>query len=242
MKSPKFEILSIKQYLNSNVKMTKTFGFWNLCNLNLFRISHYGVFFCVLCCLFCLLAVTGCNKPDQKAPLLKQIEQLTEQNTEITGHLEKTESENKQLKEQVQVLSGLPEEVKGENLYNLRQIKLGRYTDFFDKDHDGRKETLIVYIQPIDEQGDKIKASGAVDVQLWDLNQSDGQAMLGQWKVEPDELKTLWYATLITINYRLTFDIAEIIENFDKPLTVKVKFTDYLSGRVFEDQKVIRSP
>ncbi len=190
--------------------------------------------------VFCLLGFSGCNNANEKTEMLKEIEQLTNQNKELTGRAEKAESQNKQLKGQVQVLTTLPENVRAESLYNLQQIRIGRYTDFFDKDHDGKKETLIVYIQPSDDQGDRIKASGSVEVELWDLNKTDGHAMLGQWKVEPEELKKNWYATLITINYRLTFDITDIVEDFDKPLTVKIKFTDYLSGKTFEDQKVIK--
>jgi hypothetical protein len=195
---------------------------------------------CALMTFACLLSLAGCNKANEKAQFLEKIEQLTEQNTELTSDLEQSKSENEQLKGQVEVLSSLPEEVKGENLYDLQKIRIGRYTGFYDKDHNGKKETLIVYIQPIDEEGDKIKAPGTIEIELWDLNKPDGNAMLAQWKIGPEELKKLWYATMLTINYRLTFDISDIIKNFNKPLTVKAKFTDYLTGRTFEDQRVIK--
>ena len=193
-----------------------------------------------LTCVIFLPGVAGCNKANEKAQLLEQVKQLTDENSKLTSQVEQSESQKKQLKDQVQVLSALPEGVKGENLYNLQQIKIGRFSDFYDKDDDGKKETLIVYIQTIDDQGDKMKASGTAEVELWDLNQQDGRAMLARWKKEPKELKKLWYATMLTTNYRLTFDITETVENFDKPYTVKVKFTDYLSVRVFEDQRVIK--
>ncbi len=195
--------------------------------------------FCILFSVFCLLELAGCNKANERADLLEQVNQLTEEKSDLTSRIAQSESEKKQLQEQVQVLSALPEEVKGKNLYKLQQIKLGRYTDFYDKDDDGEKETLIVYIQTIDDQGDKMKASGTAEVELWDLDQPNGQAKLKNWKVGPQELKKLWYSTMLSINYRLTFDISDVVEDFDKPYTVKVKFTDYLSGRTFEDQTVI---
>ncbi len=199
-------------------------------------------FFYTLASVLCVLTfVAGCeNANSQQSLLVEQIGNLTEQNKQLENQLEQTRAENKQLITQIQVLSGLPEEVKGENLYRLQNIKIGKYTGFFDKDDDGTKEKLIVYIQPLDEEGDIIKATGDMDVQLWDLDSSEAdQALLGQWHVEPGELKKLWFATLVTINYRLTFDIADKVKSFDKPLTVRVNFTDYLSGKVFKEQKVI---
>ncbi len=205
------------------------------------EICHLFSVLCLLSSVFCLCVVSGCENANSiKTPLVEQIGNLTEQKTQLENQLEQTRAENKQLKKQMHVLSGLPEQVKGENLYRLGKIVIGGYTGFFDKDKDGEKEKLIVYIQPIDEEGDIVKASGTVDVQLWDLNKEEGQALLGQWHVKPGELKKLWFATLITINYRLTFDIADKVKSFDEPLTVKVTFTDYLSGKVFKEQKVIK--
>ena len=185
-----------------------------------------------------LVAAAGCENIGGSISPAEQIRTLREEKRQLTRQIEQSRDQNEQLKKQLEVLSGLPAE-KLENLYELRKIKVTRYTGFYDKDNDGTKETLIVYIQPIDEDNDIVKATGAVDVQLWDLNRNSDEALLGQWRVEPDELKKLWFATLITINYRLTFDLADKIENTEGPLTVRVTFTDYLSGRVFKQQKVI---
>jgi len=205
------------------------------------EICHLFSVLCLLSSVFCLCVVAGCENANSiKTPLVEQIGNLTEQKKLLEKQLEQSRAENKQLKKQNQVLAGLPEDVKGENLYRLQRIDIGRYTGFFDKDDDGKKEKLIVYIQPRDEEDDIVKASGTVDVQLWDLNKADGKALLGQWRKEPEELKKLWFATLITINYRLTFDIADKVQSFDEPLTVKVTFTDYLTGKVFKEQKVIK--
>jgi len=206
------------------------------------EICHLFSVLCLLSSVFCLCVVAGCENANSiKTPLVEQIGNLTEQKTQLENQLEQSRTENKQLTKQMHVLAGLPEQVKGENLYRLGKIVIGRYTGFFDKDNDGEKEKLIVYIQPIDAEGDIIKATGAVDVQLWDLDSSEAdQALLGQWHVEPGELKKLWFATLVTINYRLTFGIADKVKSFDEPLTVKVTFTDYLSGKVFKEQKVIK--
>ncbi len=60
------------------------------------------------------------------------------------------------------------------------------------------------------------------------------------WDVGPGELRKSWYKTVLAVNYRLTFDISDKVVSFDEPLTAKVTFTDYLSGKVFKDQRVIK--
>lgn len=189
----------------------------------------------------CLLAIAaGCESASSKSSLAKEVKTLRQEKAELKSQIEQSKSEAEQLKRQVQVLSDLPAEVRLEDLYDLQKVKITRYTNLYDKDKDGKKEKLIVYIQPIDEEGDIVKATGAVDVQLWDLNKEDGQAQLGQWHVTPSELKELWFATLITINYRLTFDVADKITGDEEALIVKVTFTDYLTGKVFKEQKIIK--
>lgn len=195
-----------------------------------------------LCFSVFVFLVTGCSTANKKESPAVEIEQLKQKNEKLRNQIEQSNSENKKLKEQIQVLSGIPENERLEILNRLETIKIGRYTGFFDKDDDGKKEKLIVYIQPIDKQGDTIKAAGAAEVQLWDLNKSENQALLGQWKVEADELKKLWFSTMITTNYRLTFDVADIVESMEAPLTVMVTFTDYMTGKVFKEQTSIKAP
>ena len=187
----------------------------------------------------CLLScAAGCENGGSSPT--EQIQTLKQEKKQLARQIEQSKAENEQLQKQVQVLADLPPEVRLESLYDLQKIKITRYTNFYDKDKDGEKEKLIVYIQPMDEEGDIVKATGAVDVQLWDLNKEAGEALLGQWQVKPDELKKLWFATIITINYRLTFDVADKITGDEESLVVKVTFTDYLTGKVFKEQRIIK--
>ena len=194
---------------------------------------HFAFYILIFAFLF-----VGCQQSSESKPLRLKIEQLTQQKARLEKDLAQSNSEKEQLKKQVQTLSGLPKDVRLDNLYRLQRVKIHRYTDVLDEDEDGKMEKLVVYLQPIDDQGDIIKATGAVNIQLWDLNQTNGEALLGQWSVKVDELKKHWVTFLVT-NYRLTFDLAEKIEHFEKTLTVKVAFTDYLSGKVFNEQRVI---
>jgi outer membrane murein-binding lipoprotein Lpp len=192
------------------------------------------VFFALL-----MLSLAGCQK-EKTENASSQIEKLKTQNSDLAVKLQQSQKESEQLKKQIQALRDFGENFKPEDIYNLQKINITRYTNLYDNDDDGKKDTLLVYIQPMDEYGDVVKATGLVEVQLWDLDRKEGQPLLGQWRVSPAELKKLWFATLITVNYRLSFNIVALVEKFDRPLTVKIKFTDYLSGKIFEEQKVIK--
>jgi FtsZ-binding cell division protein ZapB len=191
-----------------------------------------------------LLALSlGCENSNKNASLADEVQKLTEENSQLQNQIAQSGNENQQLKERIQVLSGLPQGVKAENIYNLSSIKITRYTNLYDKDKDGKKETLIVYIQPIDQNGDVIKAAGDVKVQFWDLNKDAGEALLAEWDVSAEQLREMWFKTLLTLNYRLVFNVSDKLADLkggDGGLTVKVTFTDHLSGRVFTEQKTIK--
>ena len=191
---------------------------------------------------FCILIffVVGCQQADEGPSLAVQIEELTQEKAQLQEQIEQSKGENKKLKEQLQTLSGLPADVRLENMYRLERIKLGRLSGFFDKDKDDKRETLIVYVTPYDKDGDGIKATGSMNVQLWDLNKPEDESLLGEWDIPPGELKKVWFKTVLAVNYRLTFDISDKVESFDEVLTAKVTFTDYLTGKVFKDQQVIK--
>lgn len=196
--------------------------------------------------LISLVFAFGCDSQTAKKPTTEQqLQQLTSQKTDLQNQLEQTKTENDRLKKQAESLSNLPGDKRADAIYHLKSIKIGRYTNFYDKDKTPGatgKKNLVVYVEPIDETGDFIKAAGTIDVQLWDLNKKENEARLAQWQIEPNELKMLWLSGMFSSSYRLSFDAAEIIDNFDKPLTVKVNFTDYLSGATFTEQFIIRPP
>ena len=196
--------------------------------------------------LVSLVFAFGCEVQRAGRPKTEQkVQQLTEEKTELQNQLEQSRAENNQLKKQAESLSKLPVDKRADAIYHINAVKIDSYTNFYDNDKTpgaiGKKK-LVVYVAPIDETGDHVKAGGTVEIQLWDLNKKENEARLAQWQIEPNELKTLWLAGMFSSNYRLSFDAAGIVDKFDKPLTVKVNFTDYLSGRTFTEQFIIRPP
>lgn len=187
---------------------------------------------------FLLLLASGCGiGSERKSPAELQAEKLQQEKAALTGDAEQYQAEIEQLRAQVKALSALKDHP--DNPYELTTVRIAKISNFFDKDNNGTQETLVVYVQPIDAEGDIVKAAGTVGVQLWNLNNPNGEALLGQWKVEPGELRKLWFDSLTTTGYRLTFDRPEALKVFSEPLTIKVTFTDYLTGESFRAQQVI---
>lgn len=186
------------------------------------------------------VVLPGCDAGSERMhPLEMKARDLEREKAELVEQLEQCRMRTEQLKAQVRALSALPEENR-ENFYAIRSVKITGLSNFYDKDEDGVRETLIVYIKPIDQTGDIIKAAGTVHVQLWNLNTPNDQALLGEWQVQPAELQKLWYDTLVAASYRLTFDAALTAEVRAQPLTVKVTFSDYLTGEIYSDQQIIK--
>jgi hypothetical protein len=157
----------------------------------------------------------------------------------LEGQMALLRSENQELRRQLETPpSKLPTGAGVMPLYRLREIQVSRYTGFYDKDGSGTPDKLIVYVEPVDMAGDVVKAAGVVDVQLWDLSKDPNQALLASWHVGPEDLFKVWLTTLLTVNYRLVFDRPAGLPE-DRSLTVKVTFTDGLTGQVLTQQRAI---
>ena len=173
----------------------------------------------------------------RKRPLELKVEALQREKAELAGKVEQCQVENERLRQQVKTLDALPKDGR-ENFYKLTSVRIARFTGFYDTDKDGRREKFLVYIQPIDANGDIVKVAGSVHVQLWNLDNPGGQALVGEWQIQPEQLRKLWVAALVS-DYRLPFDVSLTPELLAQPLTVKIAFTDYLTGEIFRDQTVI---
>ncbi len=182
------------------------------------------------------MGLCGCKSGQQQADLLNEVGTLKLENQELASKLAESEAQAGRLEGRVKTLEELGANVRTEGLFRLESVKITRYTGLYEEEG---KETLIVYLQPIDESGDVIKAGGEVDVQLWDLDKAPDEALLGEWRVSAEELKGLWFMTLFSSYYRLTFDVSEKVAEYRNPLTVRVKFIDYLSGKTFTEERTI---
>ena len=187
----------------------------------------------------CLLG--GCGGPPNE-PLWEQIGGLNKEHNEQGLRIKELEAQNRQLREENQTLLAVKDTAHLAALDRLDRIAIRDRSGLYDKDGNGTPETLIVYLETIDDRQDRIKTPGRVQVELWDLGRPAAKARLGQWNISPEELKNLWAATLMTNYYRLSFPVAPALTQGATDLTLKVRFTDTLTGQVKDTQTVIPGP
>lgn len=185
-----------------------------------------------------LVGGLACESEDNAEAKLQQEEQDRLEKITLEAQLAQLQEKNEQLQNQIKHLLDLGPEAKLKFLATVDKISITKRSGLYDKDRDGRKEKLIVYVRPIDADGDYVKVPGAVRLLLLDLNAKGEEMLLQERFFSPDELKKLWVSTFMTGYYRLTLDVNEEITK-KKELTVKADFSDYLTGKVHSAQKVI---
>ena len=181
----------------------------------------------------CLLFTgLGCESTDDSSA------QLQPQKPDLEAQIAQLQAGNEQLQNQIKHLLDLGPEATLEYLVNVEKIVITGRSGLYDKDKDGKKEKLIVYVRPIDSEDDTIKAPGTVHVRVLDLDREPEQMLLKERVFGPGELKKLWVGSFLTGYYRLILNVDDKVVD-EKELTVKADFTDYLTGRVHTAQKVI---
>ena len=189
--------------------------------------------------LWGLLLIYGCAQNETRPVEVSSSKESVESSHPVS--LSELQQENQKLTQQVKTLVGLPKGVSLQDLYAVERVLLGKYTGLYDKDRNGDYETLSVYIRPLDRDGDTIKAAGEVDVQLWDLSGDGSEALIREWHISAETLRTRWFSTLMAANYRLSFELPPDLLDTQSALTVRIRFLDYLTGQVFTDQMAVKS-
>ena len=94
-----------------------------------------------------------------------------------------------------------------------------------------------MYVVPIDGQRQQIKAAGSFVVEAFDLARGDN-ARIGRWEFPLEQAAKNWFGQALLYGYVLQAPWQQRPEHAD--VTLKVSFTDALTGRTFTEQKVVK--
>jgi len=121
-----------------------------------------------------------------------------------------------------------------DQLFTVHGVQLGRLTGV------NPEGELKVYATPTDESGQPIKAAGSFVVDAFDLARSD-HPRIGHWEFPLEAAKKNWVGQALLHCYVLPLPWQRSDSVPEHPqLTVRIVFTDALTGRVFDTQKVVR--
>lgn len=117
-------------------------------------------------------------------------------------------------------------------LVHVGELKFGRYTR-------ATAAGVTVYLTVYDQKHDKIKASGVLTIELWQLQADADERLLGRWRYEPAALEEHWLEGFLTYHYKFELPWREGREPTGAGVTIRVRFEELLTGEVFEIQKLV---
>jgi len=127
-----------------------------------------------------------------------------------------------------------------DSLFHVTGIKLGRFTAAADIDGDGADDGIRVYLLPFDQDDHTLKAAGVVRIRLFDLAAEEGERLVGDFEYTVEQARRHWAGGFATYHYK--FDCPWKTPPSHGGITVRVEFTDYLTGKTFAAQKLCKLP
>jgi len=184
-----------------------------------------------------LLAVVGagCGQPNRvNIELRKQNQALTSRIEDLNRRHEADQATLRGMEPNATTRPMLTQD-RLASMFTTHGLSFGRLTGGADLDPNRPgDEALKVYIVPVDQQGDVLKAAGSFIIELFDLEQAD-QPLLGKWEFSTEQAAKNWYGQSLLYQYILTCPWQHVPVH--QKLLVRVTFTDELTGRVFVDKR-----
>jgi hypothetical protein len=177
------------------------------------------------------LLIAGCGPDKTNVQLRKDKQQLQSQIADLQQQLQADRARIAGLEKQVGSVPTLPQD-RLDKLVTVHGIKLGRLTGGDPANGvDAPDEGLRIYLTPIDETAEALKATGAVEVEAFDLG-LPGDNRIGRWTFDSATLKSRWRSLGMLRSFVLECP-------WQKPpqhpkLAVKVTFRDELTGRIYD--------
>ncbi|MBN2445786.1 MAG: hypothetical protein JXO22_03625 [Phycisphaerae bacterium] len=174
----------------------------------------------------CLMyGLIGCTAPSD-IELHREIGQLKDTVNEKDRQLVAQQVTIDELNHQLATVRAIkPEDLQ--YIYAPEKIVIASLSGGADYDGQPGDDGVTVYIQPVDRDGDVVKVAGSMRIKLFDLQNPEGQTLLGQYEVPVAEAAEHWYGDLWTQHY--TIRCPWQTPPAHRQITIEATFTDYLT-------------
>ena len=196
-----------------------------------FRLAAAALAACIIPAACVMLTACTPQPPARlDANMLLEVERLRTSNEELHKQLVQRD-------EQILALQNLGDKRLGQ-LYTVQQITLCSGTGGASTDDKPGDEAVKVNVGPIDQYGSVLKAAGSMKVQVFDLAAPEGKNLLAECNYDPNAAAKNWVSGLFSSYYSFTLPLPA--EPAHGELTVRAQFTEYLTGKTFTTQQVIK--
>ncbi len=180
-----------------------------------------------------LLALVGCQS-DARLDYERRISTLQQQIERQREQIAAQQATIDELQRQLQVARGLSDRDL-ENIYYPDKIEILSLTGGEDLDGQPGDDGVVVYLRPVDRDGDAIKAAGEVRIRLFDLQAPDGHTLVGEYSFSVEALRECWFGKFMTYHYTLHCPWQHGPPGHAE-ITIRATFIDYLTRRAMSAQ------
>ncbi len=182
------------------------------------------------------VALAGCGREVSYEDLTKRLETARKDNVQLGERVNRLTADVKSRDEHIVRLQGLgPKRL--DLLFAVASVKLGRSSGV-DLDEKPGDDGVRVYLKCIDRDGHSLKAAGDVTIQLFDLADDAKDPLVARYEFPVAEAVKHYSGGLMMNQYR--FDCPWKSAPPKRPeLTLRVTFTEYLTGKSHTAQKLI---
>jgi hypothetical protein len=185
-----------------------------------------------------LVGLAGGCRPGARGDLEHELQLARQQSARLNTELQALQQTAAAQEQQIRTLQHLGDK-RLDLLFHVVNLEVGRYSTGINADDLPGDDFIRVYLIPRDAAGDPIKAAGTVTVQLFDLAAPAEANLLGTYQFPLEQVAKSWVGGFMTYHYR--FDCPWKSGPPAHPdVTVRASFTDYLTGKEFTAQRLIK--
>jgi len=175
----------------------------------------------------------GCQSPAE-VELRREVVELRGRVKQQEDLLAARQAAIDELHRQLAAARGISDEDIGRLFYPERLI-IDKLTGGYDSDGVPGDDGVVVYLKPVDREGDVLKVPGDITIQLYDLAAPAGDNLVGEYRLSVDEVAKLWHGKLWTNHFTIRCPWLHGPPR-NPEITVRAIFVDYLTRRVVSAQ------
>ena len=179
------------------------------------------------------LLAAGCESPAE-LQMRKEIGDLRQTVKDRDNQLAAQKAALEEANRQLAVARSISEDDL-KKLFYPERLEIDKLTGGYDSDGKPGDDGVVVYLKPVDKDGDVLKIPGDITIQLYDLAAPPAQNFIGEYKVPVDQVGKLWHGKLWTNHYAIKCPWPHGPPKHPE-VTVRVLFVDYLTKRVVSAQ------